>query len=60
MLARVLASAAALGGGQPSGQAERVCHSCIPEDERPVPIVLFVDEVAELFLVATRKDEERR
>ncbi|MFE4701398.1 FtsK/SpoIIIE domain-containing protein [Streptomyces sp. NPDC056738] len=32
----------------------------LPEDERPVPIVLFVDEVAELFLVATRKDEERR
>ncbi|SEE14581.1 DNA segregation ATPase FtsK/SpoIIIE, S-DNA-T family [Streptomyces sp. 3213] len=32
----------------------------LPEHERPVPIVLFVDEVAELFLVATRKDEERR
>ena len=32
----------------------------LPEAERPVPIVLFVDEVAELFLVATRKDEERR
>ncbi|WP_455360768.1 FtsK/SpoIIIE domain-containing protein [Streptomyces sp. SYSU K21746] len=32
----------------------------LPEDERPAPIVLFVDEVAELFLVATRKDEERR
>ncbi|MFF7191790.1 FtsK/SpoIIIE domain-containing protein [Streptomyces sp. NPDC008222] len=32
----------------------------LPEDERPVPVVLFVDEVAELFLVATRKDEERR
>jgi S-DNA-T family DNA segregation ATPase FtsK/SpoIIIE len=32
----------------------------LPEQERPVPIVLFVDEVAELFLVATRKDEERR
>ncbi|OAR23900.1 conjugal transfer protein TraS [Streptomyces sp. ERV7] len=30
------------------------------ENERPVPIVLFVDEVAELFLTATRKDEERR
>ncbi len=26
----------------------------------PHPIVVFVDEVAELFLVATRKDEERR
>ncbi|MER7838512.1 FtsK/SpoIIIE domain-containing protein [Streptomyces sp. NPDC096040] len=32
----------------------------LPETERPVPIVLFVDEVAELFLTATRKDEERR
>ncbi|AKH83361.1 conjugal transfer protein TraS [Streptomyces sp. CNQ-509] len=32
----------------------------LPESERPVPIVLFVDEIAELFLVATRKDEERR
>ncbi|WP_125263545.1 FtsK/SpoIIIE domain-containing protein [Streptomyces alboflavus] len=32
----------------------------LPEADRPAPIVLFVDEVAELFLVATRKDEERR
>ncbi|MFF2940132.1 FtsK/SpoIIIE domain-containing protein [Streptomyces niveus] len=32
----------------------------LPEDVRPAPIVLFVDEVAELFLVATRKDEDRR
>jgi S-DNA-T family DNA segregation ATPase FtsK/SpoIIIE len=32
----------------------------LPDDERPVPIVLVVDEVAELFLVATKKDEERR
>lgn len=32
----------------------------LPEDERPVPVVLLVDEVAELFLVASRKDEERR
>ncbi len=32
----------------------------LPESERPVPIVLFVDEIAELFLVATWKDEERR
>ncbi|MFR9789059.1 FtsK/SpoIIIE domain-containing protein [Streptomyces sp. MB22_4] len=32
----------------------------LPESERPVPVVLFVDEVAELFLVATKKDEERR
>ncbi|MCF3134512.1 FtsK/SpoIIIE domain-containing protein [Streptomyces olivochromogenes] len=32
----------------------------LPENERPVSIVLFVDEVAELFLIATKKDEERR
>ncbi|MGW3249348.1 FtsK/SpoIIIE domain-containing protein [Streptomyces fungicidicus] len=32
----------------------------LPEAERPAPVVLFVDEVAELFLVATRKEEERR
>jgi S-DNA-T family DNA segregation ATPase FtsK/SpoIIIE len=32
----------------------------LPEAQRPVPIVLLVDEVAELFLVATKKDEERR
>ncbi|REE61505.1 FtsK/SpoIIIE family protein [Streptomyces sp. 3212.3] len=27
---------------------------------RPVPVVVLVDEVAELFLIASRKDEERR
>ncbi|MFE7130049.1 FtsK/SpoIIIE domain-containing protein [Streptomyces sp. NPDC057638] len=32
----------------------------LPEYGRPVPIVVLVDEVAELFLIATRKDEERR
>lgn len=32
----------------------------LPEEVRPVPIVVLVDEVAELFLVAGRKDEERR
>ncbi|MFB7862236.1 FtsK/SpoIIIE domain-containing protein [Streptomyces sp. NPDC056069] len=32
----------------------------LPEAVRPVPVVLLVDEVAELFLVATKKDEERR
>lgn len=31
----------------------------LPESERPVPVVLFVDEVAELFLTASKKDEER-
>ena len=32
----------------------------LPDEVRPVPVVLLVDEVAELFLVATKKDEERR
>ncbi|MGP4115203.1 FtsK/SpoIIIE domain-containing protein [Streptomyces sp. 4N509B] len=32
----------------------------LPEEERPVPVVVFIDEVAELFLTSTRKDEERR
>ncbi|MCX4542362.1 FtsK/SpoIIIE domain-containing protein [Streptomyces sp. NBC_01565] len=32
----------------------------LPEEVRPVPIVVLVDEVAELFLVAGKKDEERR
>ncbi|MFJ3862304.1 FtsK/SpoIIIE domain-containing protein [Streptomyces nigra] len=32
----------------------------LPERARPVPIVVLVDEVAELFLISSRKDEERR
>ncbi|MGW1515738.1 FtsK/SpoIIIE domain-containing protein [Streptomyces sp. NPDC002287] len=32
----------------------------LPEEVRPVPIVLLVDEVAELFLITGKKDEERR
>ncbi|MEV7281138.1 FtsK/SpoIIIE domain-containing protein [Streptomyces sp. NPDC093111] len=32
----------------------------LPEKVRPVPVVLLVDEVAELFLVTGKKDEERR
>ncbi|MCX5147216.1 FtsK/SpoIIIE domain-containing protein [Streptomyces sp. NBC_00320] len=32
----------------------------LPEDVRPVPVVVLVDEVAELFLVASKKDEDRR
>jgi S-DNA-T family DNA segregation ATPase FtsK/SpoIIIE len=32
----------------------------LPEAERPVPVLVFVDEVAELFLVATKKDEQQR
>ncbi|MFF4208675.1 FtsK/SpoIIIE domain-containing protein [Streptomyces sp. NPDC001796] len=32
----------------------------LPDEVRPVPLVVLVDEVAELFLVTSRKDEERR
>ncbi|KJY40475.1 plasmid transfer protein, partial [Streptomyces sp. NRRL S-444] len=32
----------------------------LPESVRPVPVVVLVDEVAELFLVASKKDEDRR
>ncbi|MEU3445743.1 FtsK/SpoIIIE domain-containing protein [Streptomyces thermolilacinus] len=32
----------------------------LPDKVRPVPVVLLVDEVAELFLVTGKKDEERR
>ncbi|MDG9726304.1 FtsK/SpoIIIE domain-containing protein [Streptomyces sp. DH41] len=32
----------------------------LPDEDRPPPLVLFIDEVAELFLVASRKDEDRR
>ncbi|MEE1789820.1 FtsK/SpoIIIE domain-containing protein [Streptomyces sp. BE308] len=32
----------------------------LPAKVRPVPLVVLVDEVAELFLVAVKKDEERR
>ncbi|TJZ41447.1 plasmid transfer protein [Streptomyces piniterrae] len=32
----------------------------LPESVRPVPLVVLVDEVAELFLTAAKKDEERR
>ncbi|MBZ4320332.1 FtsK/SpoIIIE domain-containing protein [Streptomyces huiliensis] len=32
----------------------------LPEAEQPVPVVVFIDEVAELFLTVTKKDEERR
>ncbi|MER7396952.1 FtsK/SpoIIIE domain-containing protein [Streptomyces sp. NPDC000151] len=32
----------------------------LPKKVRPVPLVLLVDEVAELFLTAAKKDEERR
>ncbi|MFF4656622.1 FtsK/SpoIIIE domain-containing protein [Streptomyces sp. NPDC001381] len=32
----------------------------LPEKVRPVPVVVVVDEVAELFLAASREDEKRR
>ncbi|MFI5901929.1 FtsK/SpoIIIE domain-containing protein [Streptomyces cyaneofuscatus] len=32
----------------------------LPAKVRPVPLVVLVDEVAELFFVAAKKDEERR
>ncbi|MFF7126760.1 FtsK/SpoIIIE domain-containing protein [Streptomyces sp. NPDC008240] len=32
----------------------------LPEDLCPVPVVALVDEVAELFLISSKKDEERR
>ncbi|WP_405934397.1 FtsK/SpoIIIE domain-containing protein [Streptomyces longwoodensis] len=32
----------------------------LPEKVRPVPVVIVVDEVAELFLAASRDDEKRR
>ncbi|MFF1280164.1 FtsK/SpoIIIE domain-containing protein [Streptomyces sp. NPDC058299] len=32
----------------------------LPAERRPVPVVVLVDEVAELFLISSRKDEERR
>ncbi|MER6915239.1 FtsK/SpoIIIE domain-containing protein [Streptomyces sp. NPDC000594] len=32
----------------------------LPDDARPVPIVILVDEVAELFLTSAKADEERR
>ncbi|GAA4857121.1 FtsK/SpoIIIE domain-containing protein [Kitasatospora terrestris] len=32
----------------------------LPAELRPVPVILLIDEVAELFLVATRKEEVQR
>ncbi|KAF4406194.1 FtsK/SpoIIIE domain-containing protein [Streptomyces lycii] len=32
----------------------------LPETVRPAPVVVLVDEVAELFMTAAKKDEERR
>ncbi|MFG2955600.1 FtsK/SpoIIIE domain-containing protein [Streptomyces sp. NPDC048291] len=32
----------------------------LPEDVRPVPLVVLIDEIAELFLVTSKKDEAAR
>lgn len=32
----------------------------LPAEVQPVPVVVLVDEVAELFLISSKKDEERR
>ncbi|MEU0339417.1 FtsK/SpoIIIE domain-containing protein [Streptomyces bobili] len=32
----------------------------LPSEVRPVPVVVLVDEIAELFLISSRKDEDRR
>ncbi|MCD7440110.1 plasmid transfer protein [Streptomyces lincolnensis] len=32
----------------------------LPEDLRPAPVVVLVDEIAELFLISRKEDEERR
>ncbi|MFJ7338657.1 FtsK/SpoIIIE domain-containing protein, partial [Streptomyces sp. NPDC101116] len=32
----------------------------LPDEVRPVPVVVLVDEVAELFLISSKRDEERR
>ncbi|MFF9360517.1 FtsK/SpoIIIE domain-containing protein [Streptomyces griseoluteus] len=32
----------------------------LPAGLRPVPVIVLVDEVAELFLISSKKDEERR
>jgi S-DNA-T family DNA segregation ATPase FtsK/SpoIIIE len=48
--------------GQTSSLSRRITSDIwgLPAKVRPVPIVVLVDEVAELFLTATKKDEERR
>ncbi|CAM5588975.1 FtsK/SpoIIIE domain-containing protein [Streptomyces griseorubiginosus] len=32
----------------------------LPEDLRPAPVVVLVDEIAELFLISRKEDEDRR
>lgn len=49
-------------GIQPDTSAVEITSDIwgLPKGRRPVPIVVFIDEVAELFLVSSKKDEERR
>lgn len=39
-------------------RVKNIWHARLPEGVRPVPIVVFVDEVAELFLMADKKKEQ--
>lgn len=39
-------------------QIKNIWHPRLPEGERPVPVVVLVDEVAELFLMADKKKEQ--
>ncbi|WP_226874293.1 FtsK/SpoIIIE domain-containing protein [Microbispora sitophila] len=39
-------------------RVKNIWHPRLPEAERPVPIVVLVDEVAELFLMADKKKEQ--
>lgn len=49
------------GGGTETAEDEITSDVWgLPAEVRPVPVVLLVDEIAELFLTATKKDEERR
>ncbi|MGW1276844.1 FtsK/SpoIIIE domain-containing protein [Streptomyces tsukubensis] len=47
-----------IGSGSTSGLASDIWG--LPEHLRPVPVVLVVDEVAELFLASGKEDEKRR
>ncbi|MEV5430608.1 FtsK/SpoIIIE domain-containing protein [Streptomyces sp. NPDC052701] len=49
-----------LGGGAGTDTALTSDVWGLPDDVRPVPVVVVVDEVAELFLAASKDDEKRR
>ncbi|MDI5968639.1 FtsK/SpoIIIE domain-containing protein [Streptomyces sp. SL13] len=48
-----------IAAGTPDGQITSDLWG-LPEHLRPTPIVVVIDEVAELFLVTAKKEEERR